>query len=67
LQAWVEAHGIETLSIRIVHDRVAGVSPAFGHVELKNEGAVGKAVAMLNGNKMRNQTVFVKQAAVRAS
>ena len=37
LQEWVESRGIETRSIRIVRDLVAGVSPAFGYVELKDD------------------------------
>jgi RNA recognition motif-containing protein len=42
------------------------VSPAFGYVELKNENAINEAVASLNGKKMRNQTILVKEARVQA-
>ena len=65
LQGWVQSYGIETLSIRIVHDLVAGVSPAFGYVELKNDKVLNEAVARLNGKKMRNQTILVKEASIR--
>ena len=61
LQEWVESRGIETESIRIVRDLVAGVSPAFGYVELKDPSLVRDAVAVLNCRKMRNQTVSVKE------
>jgi len=62
LQEWVESRGIETLSIRIVRDLVSGVSPAFGYVELKDPTIIQEAVVTLNGKKMRNQTIFVKEA-----
>jgi RNA recognition motif-containing protein len=67
LQEWVESHGIGTGSIRIVRDVVAGVSPAFGYVELKDDKAINEAVARLNGKRMRNQTVLVKETSARTS
>src|SRR5262245_19914454 len=66
LKEWVESRGIQTRSIRIVRDLVAGVSPAFGYVELNDASLVQEAVAVLNGKKMRNQTVQVKEAQARA-
>src|SRR5947207_1752457 len=65
LQDWVESRGIETRSIRIVRDLVAGVSPAFGYVELKDDTRIQEAINVLNGKKMRNQTVLVKEAQVQ--
>jgi RNA recognition motif-containing protein len=67
LQEWVESRGIETRSIRIVRDLVAGVSPAFGYVELKDESRVQEAIDILNGKRMRNQTILVKEAQVQAT
>ena len=64
LLEWVESRGISTGSIRIVRDIVAGVSPAFGYVELKDAKAINEAVAELNGKKMRNQTVVVRKYSV---
>ena len=64
LQDWVESRGIETESIRIVRDLVAGVSPAFAYVELKDHTQIKEAVATLNGKKMRNQVIVVKEAPV---
>jgi len=66
LQDWVESRGIETRSIRIVHDLVAGVAPAFGYVELRDESKIQEAVATLNGKKMRNQTILVKEVQPQA-
>ncbi len=67
LQEWVESRGIDTRSIRIVRDLVAGVSPAFGYVELKDESQILEAIAVLNGKKMRNQTILVKEAQVQST
>jgi len=67
LQEWVESRGIETRSIRIVRDLVAGVSPAFGYVELKDDSRMQEAIEILNGKKMRNQTILVKEAQVQAT
>jgi RNA recognition motif-containing protein len=67
LQEWVESRGIETRSIRIVRDLVAGVSPAFGYVELKDEGQILEAISVLNGKRLRNQTILVKEAQVQGT
>jgi len=62
LLEWVESRGIGTRSIRIVRDLVAGVSPAFGYVELKDVTQIKEAITILNGKKMRTQTILVKEA-----
>jgi RNA recognition motif-containing protein len=67
LQEWVESRGIKTRSIRIVRDLVAGVSPAFGYVELKDDSQIPEAVSVLNGKKMRNQIVLVREAQTHLS
>ena len=67
LLEWVESRGIETRSIRIVRDLVAGVSPAFGYVELKDDTRTQEASSILNGKRMRNQTILVKEARVQTT
>jgi RNA recognition motif-containing protein len=67
LQEFVESRGIETRSIRIVRDLVAGVSPAFGYVELKDDTRIPEAITVLNGKKMRNQIILVKEAQVQST
>src|SRR5262249_54084812 len=62
LQERVESRGVETRSIRVVRDLVAGVSPGFGYVELKDESRMQEAISILNGKKLRSQTIFVKEA-----
>jgi len=67
LQEWVESRGIKTRSIRIVRDLVAGVSPAFGYVELYDDSQIQDAITVLNGKRMRNQTILVKEAQVQGA
>ena len=67
LQEWVESRGFETRSIRIVRDLVAGVSPAFGYVELQDDTQTLEAIDILNGKRMRNQTILVKEAQVQTT
>ena len=67
LQEFVESRGIETRSIRIVRDLVAGVSPAFGYVELKDDTRIPEAITVLSGKKMRNQIILVKEAQVQST
>ncbi len=67
LQEWVESRGIETRSIRIVRDLVAGVSPAFGYVELRDDTRIQEAISVLNGKKLRNQTILVKEAQTQSA
>ena len=64
IREWIESRGIGTKSIRIVRDLVAGVSPAFGHVELKGI-ELKEAISILDGKRMRNQTVIAKEVPVR--
>ena len=63
IREWIESRGIGTKSIRIVRDLVAGVSPTFGHVELKGDVELKEAISILDGKRMRNQTVLAKEVA----
>ena len=67
LKDWIESRGVEIRSIRIMRDRVAGVSPAFAYADLKDDARLQEAVSLLDGKKMRNQTVSVQQAASRTA
>ncbi len=62
MKEWIESRGIETESIRIIRDLVAGVSPAFAYADLRDHTRLEEAVSALNGKKMRNQTIMVKQS-----
>jgi RNA recognition motif-containing protein len=41
------------------------VSPAFGYVELYDDSQIHEAITLLNGKRMRNQTILVKEAQVQ--
>ena len=64
---WIESRGIETKSIRVIRDLVAGVSPAFGYAVLKDHTALVEAASILNGKKLRSQIVTVKAVAARSA
>jgi len=64
---WIELRGIQTESIRIIRDLVAGVSPAFGYAILKDQTRVAEAVTMLNGKKLRDRIVTVKAVVARTT
>jgi RNA recognition motif-containing protein len=57
LQQWIESRGIETKTIRVIRDLIAGVSPAFGYVDLKDKNQMARAVSLLNGKKIGNRTI----------
>ena len=65
LKEWIELRGIPTKSIRIIRDLVAGVSPAFAYADLKDRSRLDEAVSLLNGQKLRNQAIQVKQTSIR--
>ena len=67
IREWIESRGIGTKSIRIIRDLVSGVSPAFGHVELKASVELEEAISILHGKRMRNQTVLAKELATYPS
>jgi len=67
LQKWVESRGFQTRSIRIVRNLVAGLSPAFGYVELQDDTQTHEAIDILNGKRMRNRTIRVKEAQVQTT
>jgi RNA recognition motif-containing protein len=65
LKEWIESRGIETRTIRIIRDVVSGASPAFAYADLKDDMQLPEAILMLDGKKMRNQTISVTKAALR--
>jgi RNA recognition motif-containing protein len=66
IREWIESRGIGTKSIRIIRDLVSGVSPAFGHVELKGGIDLKEAISILDGKRMRKQTVLAKEVSAYA-
>jgi hypothetical protein len=60
LRQWVEAHGFEVDSIRVIRDQVANASPAFGYVALRDKHYELDAVRILNGQKIKGRALDVK-------
>ena len=60
LREWIESRGIQAESVHIIRDLVSGGSPAFAYAALKDHTQVGEAVSVLNGKKMRMNTITVE-------
>ena len=60
LREWAETRGIEVRSTRIILDLETGVAPAFGYVEIGDATLVKAGAAILNGRKLRTNTVMAK-------
>ena len=65
LREWIESRGIETIAIRIIRDLVSGVSPAFAYATLSDDSEIQLAVSALNGTRLRNHVLTVRQATLR--
>ena len=63
LQEWIESRGIQTATIRVIRDLVAGVSPSFGYVELKDKAQVMNAVSLLDGKRLGSRAIQVQATA----
>jgi len=66
LKEWVESRGIEVKSTRIILDLVSGVAPAFGYIEIVDAALLKAGAAVLNGRKLRNNTILAKPVQVVA-
>ena len=58
---WVETRGFAVDSVRIVRDMVAGVSPGFGYVALRDQDLDAQAIKELNGQNLKGRSVEVKK------
>ena len=61
LRGWVESRGFEVESLRIVRDVVAGVSPGFGYVALRNRVPDIDAIRVLDGQSLKGRILQVKK------
>jgi RNA recognition motif-containing protein len=61
LRGWIEAQGFDVDSIRVIRDMVAGVSPAFGYVSLRDTSHETDAIKILDGQRLKGRTVQVKE------
>jgi len=58
---WIEMRGFAVDSVRIVRDMVAGVSPGFGYVALRDNDLDAQAIKELNGQSLKGRVVEVKK------
>jgi hypothetical protein len=65
LKDWVESHGFQVASVRIIRDVIAGVSPAFAYAWLHDNSQVEEASAVLGGKKLRTWRIMVSAAQAR--
>jgi RNA recognition motif-containing protein len=61
IREWIESRGIGAKTIRIVRHREVGVSPSYGRVKLDGSIELKEAISILDGKRMRNQTVLVRE------
>jgi RNA recognition motif-containing protein len=59
LRSWIEARGFDVDSIRVVRYIVAGVSPAFGYVSLRN--TTDDVAGILDGQILKGRTLQVRE------
>ena len=55
----------EVKQVRLVRDLVAGVSPSFAYVEIQEKMTVAEAVSKLDGHKIRERVILVREARKR--
>jgi RNA recognition motif-containing protein len=58
---WIEMRGFRVDSVRIVRDMVAGVSPGFGYVALRDNDLAEQAIKELNGQTLKDRCLEVKK------
>jgi RNA recognition motif-containing protein len=61
LRTFVETRGFPVDSVRIVRDMIAGVSPGFGYVALRDSDLDMKAISALNGQHLKGRPLEVKK------
>src|SRR5687768_11221529 len=61
LQQWVESHGFQVTSIRVISCAVTGASPAFGYVCPRDARKEIDPISILNGQPLRGSILQVKQ------
>jgi len=61
LQGWIERQGFDVVSLRVVRDKVAGVSPAFGYVSLRGARSEIHAIQVLDGQDLKGRRVQVRK------
>jgi glucose-1-phosphate adenylyltransferase len=61
LKTWVESLGFEISGLRIIRDLVAGVSPGFAYVSIKEPSKLADAVRNLDGQTLGGRIISVSE------
>jgi RNA recognition motif-containing protein len=61
LRGWLEQQGFLVDSLRLVRDLVAGVSPAFGYVSVREPDDQIDAIRVLDGQHLRGRRLQVRK------
>jgi hypothetical protein len=61
LRGWLEGHGLIVDSLRVIRDLVAGVSPAFGYVSVRNLSDNVDPVRLIDGRDLRGRRLQVRK------
>ena len=61
LRGWIEAHGFDVDSVRVIRDMVAGVSPAFGYVSVRGPSDDIDPVEILDGRQLKGRRLQVRK------
>ena len=61
LRGWIEAHGFDMESVRVIRDLVAGVSPAFAYVSLRGATHEADVIKVLDGQNLKGRKLQVRE------
>jgi len=62
LETFMETHGVQASSTKIIRDRETGRSRGFGFVELAEATTVAEAIEALNGKELDGRALTVNEA-----
>ena len=61
LRGWIESQGFDVESLRVIRDMIAGVSPAFGYVSLRNKIDETDVIKVLDGRDLKGRRLQVRK------
>ena len=61
LRGWIEAQGFDVDSVRVIRDMVAGVSPAFGYVSVRDGRDDIDPIEILDGRNLKGRKLQVRK------
>jgi len=61
LRGWIEAQGFDVDSVHVIRDMVAGVSPAFGYVSVRDGRDDIDPIEILDGRNLKGRKLQVRK------